>query len=112
MPVASRLAVAIAVIAACAAPVATHAGHAPGGGIWKAAVPAHAVEAAFEGHDPLGLSAGKRIRADCSLNWIDPDTRERYCFASGTSLLVFLEHPKANIASAAAAWSRLGTQRP
>jgi len=43
----------------------------------------------FENHDPIGLSAGVKIKADCSINWLDPDSRRRYCFSTATSLVVF-----------------------
>jgi hypothetical protein len=61
----------------------------------------------FDGLDPIGIAAGARIKADCSLNWINPDDGTRYCFSSGTSLEFFLESPHANIASARAAWRKL-----
>ncbi len=80
-------------------------------GIWKAAVPVEQMQAAFDSLDPIGLAAGAGIRADCSLNWVDPDDGARYCFSSGTSLEVFLEAPHANIARARAGWEHLRTGR-
>lgn len=77
-------------------------------GIWKAAVPASAPKAEFDNHDAYGLAVGARILADCSLNWVDPDDGRRYCFASGTSLIYFLDAPKSNLASARATWQELG----
>lgn len=77
-------------------------------GIWKAAVPANAPKAEFDNHDAYGLAVGARILADCSLNWVDPDDGRRYCFASGTSLVYFLDAPKSNLASARATWQELG----
>jgi hypothetical protein len=77
------------------------------GGIWKAAVPATPMQAEFGGLDPLGLAAGARIKADCSLNWIDPDDGARYCFSSGTSLEFFLDHPRASIVTARRQWKKL-----
>jgi hypothetical protein len=79
-----------------------------GPGIWKAAVPPVQMKAEFEGHDPLGLAAGTKIKADCSLNWVDPDTRKLYCFNSATSQSVFQDWPKRNIERASRAWKRLG----
>jgi hypothetical protein len=74
-------------------------------GIWKAATPAEgAVRGEFANNDPIGLSAGVRIWADCSINWIDPDTRRRYCFSSATSLVVFLETPHTYLARAVKNW--------
>lgn len=55
-------------------------------------------------NDPLGLSAGVRIWADCSINWLDPDSGKRYCFSSATSLVVFLETPRAYLARALRNW--------
>lgn len=82
------------------------------GGIWKAAVPATPMQAEFGGLDPLGLAAGAQIKADCSLNWIDPDDGARYCFSSGTSLEFFLEHPKASIVTARRQWQKLRAGSP
>ena len=77
-------------------------------GIWKAAVPPPgSMHGEFGNNDPIGLGAGQRIAADCSINWVDPDTRRLYCFSSATSLAWFLDAPHANLASAAAAWQRL-----
>jgi hypothetical protein len=73
-------------------------------GIWKAAVPGAHVDAEFDGHDPLGLAAGAKIKADCSLNWVDPDTGKLYCFSSATSQSVFQDWPKSNIQAARKAW--------
>jgi hypothetical protein len=55
------------------------------------------MKAEFEGHDPLGLAAGAKIKADCSLNWVDPDTHKLYCFSSATSQSIFQDWPKTNI---------------
>jgi hypothetical protein len=79
-------------------------------GIWKAAVPPKAMKGEFDNLDPLGVVAGARIAADCSLNWIDPDDGRLYCFASGTSLEFFLDQPQVNIQRARAAWRRLTRQ--
>lgn len=81
------------------------AGSATHTGIWKAFVPADAV-GEFDSHDPVGLIAGKRIRADCSLNWRDGQGR-MYCFSSGTSLVHFLDQPQTNTQRARQAWARL-----
>jgi hypothetical protein len=91
-----------ALLAALSAAAVSHAQPAPtgaatGGGIWKAAVPAKPMTGEFDGLDPLGVAAGARIKADCSLNWIDPDDGKRYCFSSGTSLEFFLDGPQANL---------------
>jgi hypothetical protein len=76
-------------------------------GIWKAAVPAEAMQGEFDSFDPLGVAAGAKIKADCSLNWIDPDDGRLYCFASGTSLVYFLDQPQANIERARKGWQQL-----
>jgi hypothetical protein len=79
-------------------------------GIWKAAVPAGgAMRGEFENHDPIGLAVGVRIPADCSINWVDPDSGKRYCFSSATSLVVFLDAPQAYLARARKSWERLRT---
>lgn len=77
--------------------------HADGSaGIWKAFVP-RGVTGEFDSHDPIGLIAGKRIRADCSLNWRDQDGL-LYCFSSATSLVYFLDMPGTNLRRARKAW--------
>src|ERR1700683_3115895 len=77
------------------------------GGIWKAAVPPKPMKGEFEDFDPLGVAAGAKIKADCSLNWINPDDGKRYCFSSGTSLEYFLDRPKYTIARARQGWQKL-----
>jgi len=76
-------------------------------GIWKAATPrGGTMHGEFANADPLGLSAGVSIPADCSINWVDPDSRKRYCFSSATSLVVFLEAPHTYLARARENWER------
>ena len=61
----------------------------------------------FEGHDPVGLAAGAKIKADCSINWVNPDDGKLYCFASATSQNYFRDWPKRNITRAGKAWAKL-----
>jgi len=81
-----------------------------GGGIWKAVVPPKTMTGEFDSFDPLGVAAGARIKADCSLNWINPDDGKLYCFSSGTSLEVFLDKPQANLQRAGRNWQRMAAQ--
>jgi hypothetical protein len=101
----------VAVISAMAAATAfgqpPNAGAGHGGGIWKAAVPPKPMKGEFDDFDPLGIAAGAKIKADCSLNWIDPDDGKLYCFSSGTSLVYFLDKPQANLERARAGWRKL-----
>jgi len=53
-----------------------------GTGIWKSVVPPVKMKGQFQDHDPIGLVAGQLIPADCSINWIDPDTHKLYCFTT------------------------------
>jgi hypothetical protein len=62
----------------------------------------------FDNNDPLGLAAGARIPADCSLNWVDPDFHKLYCFSTATSLVYFLDSPRAFLARARKNWAALG----
>jgi hypothetical protein len=74
-------------------------------GIWKAATPPlGSMRGEFESNDPIGLSAGVRIKADCSINWVDPDSGKLYCFSSATSLVVFLDTPHSYLARATKNW--------
>ena len=82
-----------------------------GGGIWKAAVPPKPMHGEFDNYDPLGVAAGARIKADCSLNWVNPDDGRRYCFSSGTSLEFFLDQPQANLQRARRSWHRMTAQQ-
>jgi hypothetical protein len=81
------------------------------GGIWKAAVPPQPMRGEFGSLDPLGVAAGARIKADCSLNWINPDDGKLYCFASGTSLEFFLEQPQAHLERARVGWRKMTAGR-
>jgi hypothetical protein len=79
-------------------------------GIWKAAIPpSGTMHGEFGNNDPIGLSAGVKIKADCSINWVDPDSRLRYCFSTATSLIVFLDTPHAYLARAIKNWDRIKT---
>ncbi len=80
------------------------------GGIWKAAVPTAPMRGEFDNFDPVGIAAGARIKADCSINWINPDDGARYCFSSGTSLEFFLYSPQTSIERARAGWRKLAAQ--
>jgi len=106
------IALSLCLIVFCGAAAAQDASPAPvAGGIWKAAIPRQPMHGQFENMDPIGLAAGARILADCSLNWVSPDTGKLYCFVSGTSLVYFLQSPGTNIKSAEAAWIGMH-QRP
>ncbi|MEA3197405.1 MAG: hypothetical protein QOF32_1457 [Gammaproteobacteria bacterium] len=85
-------------------------GTAANGGMWKAAVPPISMSGEFDSLDPLGIAAGARIKADCSLNWIDPDEGKLYCFASGTSLEFFLDGPQANLERARTGWRKMNAR--
>ena len=74
-------------------------------GIWKAAVPPEgSMRGEFDNNDPIGVTAGVRIAADCSINWVDPDDRRLYCFSSATSLVYFLDDPQSFLRRARAQW--------
>jgi hypothetical protein len=77
-------------------------------GIWKAATPPEGtMHGEFGSHDPIGVSAGVKIKADCSINWVDPDSSRLYCFSSATSLVVFLDAPHAYLSLAMRKWDDL-----
>lgn len=77
-------------------------------GIWKAAVPpTGSMHGEFDSNDPVGVAAGARIAADCSINWVDPDTHKLYCFSSATSLVFFLEGPHVWLQRARKEWRGL-----
>jgi hypothetical protein len=79
-------------------------------GIWKAVVPPKVMHGEFDSNDPIGVAAGRRIAADCSINWLDPDERKLYCFSSATSLVFFLEGPHAWLERAREQWPRLAAR--
>ncbi len=99
-------------LTAAAAPEPAALGAARAGGIWKAAVPPKPMKGEFGSFDPIGIAAGAKIKADCSLNWIDPDDGKRYCFASGTSLEFFLDMPQTYLERARAGWRRMTARHP
>jgi hypothetical protein len=82
----------------------------PPDGIWKAAVPPRMMKGEFDNLDPLGVAAGAQIKADCSLNWVDPDDGKLYCFSSGTSLEYFLDKPRANLERARRNWQQMSAR--
>jgi hypothetical protein len=88
-----------------AAPITTR-----GGGIWKAVVPPKTMKGEFDSLDPIGVAAGARIKADCSLNWVSPDDGKLYCFSSGTSLEYFLDKPQVNLERARRGWQQLAAR--
>jgi hypothetical protein len=89
---------------------ASDAAHA---GIWKAVSPAAgSMHGEFANNDPFGVSVGVKIQADCSLNWIDPDSGKLYCFSSATSLVYFLDAPHSYLARARKNWGRLASAGP
>jgi hypothetical protein len=73
-------------------------------------VPPRPMTGEFDSLDPLGVAAGTRIKADCSLNWIDPDDGKRYCFSSGTSLEFFLDKPQATLERARSSWRHMNSR--
>ena len=76
-------------------------------GIWKNAIPPNGTaHGEFDNNDPVGLAAGAKIKADCSTNWIDPDSGKRYCFSTSTSLNFFLDQPRTYIERATKNWDR------
>ena len=84
---------------------ASDAAHA---GIWKAVSPPRGtMHGEFGNNDPFGVSVGVKIEADCSLNWIDPDTGKLYCFSSATSLVYFLDAPHTYLTRARKNWVSL-----
>jgi hypothetical protein len=88
-----------------AEPAAAGADHSTG--IWKAVVPPKSMHGEFNSFDPIGVAAGARIKADCSLNWVNPDDGKLYCFSSGTSLEFFLVMPHAHLERARAEWRKM-----
>jgi hypothetical protein len=99
----ATVAAATAMLALCSVAVA-------GEGIWKAAIPGvGSMKGEFDNNDPIGLFAGVAIKADCSLNWTDPDDHKLYCFSSATSLVFFLDSPAHYLESARESWQKLNS---
>ena len=80
-------------------------------GIWKSYAP-RGFKGEFNNYDPIGLMSGALIRADCSINWVDPDTRKIYCFASGTSFNYFQDWPKTYARRASEAFEKVKRESP
>ncbi|HET7757755.1 MAG TPA: hypothetical protein VFK87_10915 [Steroidobacteraceae bacterium] len=66
----------------------------------------------FGDEDPVGLAAGVEIAADCSINWVDPDSSKLYCFSTATSLVYFLDAPRERLSRAREEWRRLRAAAP
>lgn len=95
-------------VVAAAAEHDAHSSDPARAGIWKAAIPpAGSMHGEFDSNDPIGVTAGERIYADCSINWVDPDDRRLYCFSSATSLVFFLEAPQDFLRRARKQWRQL-----
>jgi len=81
-------------------------------GIWKAVVPPPgSMKGEFDNNDPIGLTAGVKIKADCSLNWTNPDDHKLYCFSTATSLVFFLDAPANYLESARRHWAKLKSKK-
>lgn len=76
------------------------------GGIWKSAVPREFMHGAFGNHDPVGLMNGQFIKADCSINWTNPDSGRLFCFSTPTSMAYFLYWPRRNTERAKLFWEK------
>jgi hypothetical protein len=97
-------------LAAAASQHGARAADAAHAGIWKAVSPASGtMHGEFANNDPFGVSVGVKIEADCSLNWIDPDSGKLYCFSSATSLVYFLDAPHTYLARARKNWVGLAS---
>jgi hypothetical protein len=109
----SLLAAVSIVIAAIsdAQPPTAGSGDGRSSGVWKAAVPPKPMKGEFDSFDPLGVETGARIKADCSLNWINPDDGKLYCFSSGTSLEFFLDQPQTHLERARAGWRKMTSRQ-
>jgi hypothetical protein len=70
------------------------AGDSAHAGIWKVATPAPGtMHGGFASNDRIGIAAGVKSGADCSLNWKGPDSGKLYRRFSATSLVPFLDSP-------------------
>ncbi len=97
-------------LTAAAAEHGARASDAAHAGIWKAVSPASgSMHGEFANNDPFGVSVGVKIQADCSLNWIDPDSGKLYCFSTATSLVYFLDAPHSYLARARRNWAALAS---
>jgi hypothetical protein len=71
-----------------------------------------AQDMATDALDDTSDAAGALIKADCSINWRDPDSGKLYCFSTGTSLVYFQNWPKAYIRKANEALEKLTYPQP
>jgi hypothetical protein len=100
-------------VTAAAAEHGARASDAAHAGIWKAVSPAAgSMHGEFANNDPFGVSVGVKIQADCSINWVDPDSSKLYCFSSATSLVYFLDAPHSYLERARKNWGRLASAGP
>lgn len=61
----------------------------------------------FGDHCAMGLTMGKEFKTDCSVNWTDSKSGKTYCFGNEEVKKQFSQNAEANVAKAAANYSRM-----
>jgi|1048.fasta_scaffold116542_2 hypothetical protein len=62
--------------------------------------PVSATSNEFNGHCALGMTMGKMVPTDCSINWVDSSTSKKYCFSTEQAKSNWAKDTKSNIEKA------------
>jgi hypothetical protein len=68
--------------------------------------PVSATSNEFNGNCALGMTMGKMVSTDCSINWMDSATNKKYCFSTEQAKTDWAKDTKANIEKAAAEYMK------
>ena len=63
----------------------------------------------FGNHCAMGLTMGKQVTTDCSINWTDSKTHKTYCFSSEAMKNEWAKNTEANEKKASEQFAKLGS---
>ncbi len=63
----------------------------------------------FGNHCAMGLTMGKQVTTDCTINWKDPANDKTYCFSSEDMKTQWAKNTTSNEAKATAEYSKITT---
>ncbi|MDZ4786063.1 MAG: hypothetical protein SGJ02_08310 [bacterium] len=66
-----------------------------------------AVTGEYGNHCAMGLTMGKQVSTDCSINWVDTASKKTYCFSSKEMMEQWAKDTKANEAKATAEFHKV-----
>ncbi len=72
--------------------------------------PVAATSNEFNGNCALGMTMGKMVQTDCSINWVDSATSKKYCFSTEQAKTDWSKDTKSNIEKAATEYAKTQKQ--